>query len=489
MGSGGRGLVSVLLISVLLGAACDSSAERLPSPSESTDLPGFELPTTAPTPGAGEAYEEVPRVKPPKVETILSKKKLRNCLYKDPLDPSSLAYFGPLDLIEDQVEMSRSLQMEPPATVRTIPSKAFSKEIEKAAVQLPKPQLAILRNLSRALGVVPAHKDATDFLKGDESRLVLGFYDQRKDAVVVRKKGKLDVELPVLAHEFAHAAADQRFGLPKSKPGYPFDDRNLAVDSLIEGDAMLVELRFISRFASRKQVSRALDKQVDFRSHFRKDRKVGLPFLFIDNIAFPYGWGPAFVCAVFKERGWHGVNEIYQRLPENTAQIMFPNRYLRKEGAIKPPSFANPSGPFKVVASGEIGAAHLKSLFEAPGDNEKKGLTRPYSRAAAWAGGRFVLWEDKEWNELYVVGVSLKEHADYPGLLCSSMHEWYRRAFQDHRLGHRRIGDATVKYNGYYQTALISCDGDVVRMGLGPTIVEARLPFTEFKERSYPGKQ
>jgi hypothetical protein len=164
---------------------------------------------------------------------------------------------------------------------------------------------------------------------------------------------------------------------------------------------------------------------------------------------------------------------MYQRLPESSAQILFPDRYLDKESPAKAPAFAKPPDSFKVSARGLLGAAHLKAMFEAPGDDEDNALSRPYARAAAWAGGRYEVWEKNGGYEEYLIGVSLVEHADHRGLMCSSMHEWYEAAFTDSK--RELAGDKTVEYEDDGQSAVITCERDVVRMGLGPSLEEARL--------------
>ena len=128
----------------------------------------------------------------------------------------------------------------------------------------------------------------------------------------------------------------------------------------------------------------------------------------------------------------------------------------------------NPGPLWALRDTGQIGAAHLKALFEAPGDKEFDSLTRPVSRAASWGGGVFKIWTVGDLENEYVVGLSFTEHPDHEGLLCSSMNEWYRTAFPEVKV--RLVGDRVVQFIGILQDAILSCPGRHVRMALGPNL-------------------
>lgn len=109
----------------------------------------------------------------------------------------------------------------------------------------------------------------------------------------------------------------------------------------------------------------------------------------------------------------------------------------------------------------------MKSMFEAPGDVEKRALRRPLGRAASWDGGKYKLWIVDDSDDESVVGVSLVEHKDHPGLLCSSMNAWYKASFFDAKP--ELIADRVVAYSDEYQKAIIACSGRNVRIGIAPT--------------------
>jgi hypothetical protein len=160
----------------------------------------------------------------------------------------------------------------------------------------------------------------------------------------------------VLAHEFAHAAVDQAFHPRNRGSGRLVDDSSLAIRALIEGEATLVEFRFLSRLSPLKRVKKAVRDHVDYRREFRGDRKNGVPYAIIEDLVFPYQWGLAFVCSVYKKRGWAGVNRLHKRPPLSTAEVIFPERYLKGNRPKAPPSLGKPPKPWKPYAKGTIGA-------------------------------------------------------------------------------------------------------------------------------------
>ena len=458
--AGGRRplLLCVLLASALIAAACDAS-----EPPEPTSAP------TRSTPEPKDKLKPLPRVKPPAVKSVLTSKNIRGCLYRERLDPADYAgvYTGPADLVSDQVETSREVDFIAPE-VDLLEAKAFDDAVVETRVEVPVDETVTTKMLAWALGLTPQGFDVNFFFGGNDSGLVAGFYDPGQGNVVIERKGRLDSEYIVMAHEFAHAATDQAFGLPHKKIEPIVDDASLGSSSLVEGDASLAELRFLSRFSPPKAVRKAVDAQLGFKDKFLKDRDGGVPYMLIDTALFPYQWGLAFACSVFRKEGWKAINRAYLHPPTTSAQILFPDRFLRGEEARPTEPLRKPGPLWQLRDRGRIGAAHLKAMFEAPGDNEVQALSKPLSRAAAWAGGNYKVWTVGSAERDYTVGLSFVEHKKHKGLLCSSLRHWYETAFVDSDT--RLVDDRVVEFEGTQQDAMMSCQGRDITMAFAPTI-------------------
>lgn len=448
-----------LLVAVaLLATACDGD----PAPAAADR----EKPSATPTP-APEAFERPPRAKPERVDTNLSTAHVSRCLYRERLPQSALAYryFSATDLVADQLETSRDLEVDVP-TIEYLDPKEFDDRYGREPGAPRGREYLVTRWLSWALGLTPHGLDVDYVLAGSGTELVAGLYEHDTGRIVVKQEGEIDgVEWVVLAHELAHAAVDQRFGLDDLKPVHVVDDVTLARRAVVEGDASLAEMRFLSRLSPPKAVRKALAAQLSSEQSFRSESALGIPRMLTDEFVFPYRWGLAFACSVFRARGWGGVDELHRRPPASTAEIMFPERFLKGDRPGEPARLGAPGRPYELRARGQIGAFHLNAMFEAPGDVRKRALSNPLGRAASWDGGAYKLWATDEAES--VMGLSLVEHRKQRGVLCASMNAWYRRAFFEAE--RELVGDRTTAYSDDNQKAIVKCDGRSVRVAMAPT--------------------
>lgn len=409
--------------------------------------------------------EAPPRVEPGKMESPLSPKKMRRCL-RDEVEIAEIAgrYLNPIGLVTSEVEENRELDFSAPQ-IDLLEGKDFERAAKKGA-RYTKKQQRINSMLEWSLGIRPLGTDGTTSPPIELTDLVDGFYDPSDKRVVVQQRGELDDEYSILAHELAHAAVDQVHGIGRKRSPHLIDDQTLAFNALVEGDASLVELRVASRLAKKKDVMKGVKQLLSGKRLSKSHRD--LPHAIVEQMVFPYRWGVAFVCEVFARRGWKGVDQMYRNPPSSTAQIMFPRRYLRDKEPQEPKELARPSPPWRRLARGTIGPAHLKALFEAPHDYENVSLTRPLARAAAWNGGKWELWSEKGKTIDSVLGVSLVEHRDHEGLLCSSMVEWYEVGLSLNTTT-EVIAENTVAFINDVRTAAVSCDGRHIRFVIAPT--------------------
>jgi hypothetical protein len=277
-----------------------------------------------------------------------------------------------------------------------------------------------------ALGAVPRGINLKAILKRLLPAQVAGFYDPRTRRLVVGSNAEkaLDgVERLTLAHELEHALADQAFGLP------PFldeqgaadgrEDVELAALSLVEGDATLLTNAFASKHLSFADAFRAIGPLVAAEDEFDK-----LPQYLQASMIFPYDEGLEFVCRLFERGGWKAVDRAYRRLPQTSAEIMFPERYFARERAIDPPDPPSPGSGWKLIDEQAFGAANLLWLFQAPGGDPAREPPDARERAAAWAGGELFVWQRGRRTTVTLTLVERRGERN----LCASMRTWFRAA-------------------------------------------------------------
>ncbi|MDP9068015.1 MAG: hypothetical protein M3N53_06680 [Actinomycetota bacterium] len=414
-------------------------------------------------------FEAPPKVSPQRVKLSLDPEKIERCMPKERVEIASLAgqYFGPIDFVMDQVETVRELDFTAPSDIQMVDRTEFSRLAKQTQTKLEAKDRAINDWLQWSLGFRLLGTDGSTNPKGDSADLVAGFYVPAEDKIVLAEEGKLDSEYVILAHELGHAAVDQVFGLPHSKSPRLVDDESLAMSSLIEGDATLAELQVSARFANKRAIDKTLERLLTNDKTYNLEREAGTPHAIIERFIFPYRWGLSFVCSVYLKQGWDGVDRAYSRPPTSSAEIMFPDRYLAKVRPERPPGFPKLPKPWKLYAEGTIGAMHLKAMFEAPADREALALSNPLGRAAAWAGGRYVVWGQRPENITSVFAMSLMEHRQHRGVLCSSLMEWHEQAYN--YAEQEVIADGAVAYSDPTRTTVVTCRGRNVRLAMAPS--------------------
>src|SRR4029453_18600072 len=86
---------------------------------------------------------------------------------------------------------------------------------------------------------------------------VIGVYNEDEKAMYIVTDRSVfgPAEKDTFAHEFTHALQDQYFGLRTLAPKHPTnDDRSLAMQALIEGDAVLMQRLWAQQKLSQSEI-------------------------------------------------------------------------------------------------------------------------------------------------------------------------------------------------------------------------------------------
>jgi hypothetical protein len=330
-------------------------------------------------------------------------------------------------------EVSREVQRMRRLRFRTAPQPRYLRRAElerrirrEIDSSYPDAEAAAESRALVTLGAVPRGTNLKRLLKRALPGQVAGFYDPRTRRLVVGASAgtELDaIERLTLAHELEHALADQALGLPSflDEQGTTDgrEDVELAALSVVEGDATLLTNAFASEHLSVADAFRAVGPVLAASDEFDK-----LPHYLQASTVFPYDEGLAFVCRLFERSGWIAVDRAYRRLPQTSAQIMFPGRYAARERAIDPPDAPAPGSGWRLAERQAFGAANLLWLFQAPGGDPAREPPDARERAAAWAGGELFMWQLGASTRVTLTLVERRGERD----LCGSMREWFRAA-------------------------------------------------------------
>src|SRR5262249_37712004 len=139
--------------------------------------------------------------------------------------------------------------------------------------------------------------------------VVLGQYDpETKELYVITGADSLGpLERVTFAHEFTHALQDQNYDIRRLMPkDSDNSDRDLAVSSLLEGDALITEELFQNHALARAEREEKRRQERSLGGALNLER---LPLVILEETYFPYTEGPRFILSVV---GQDAVREALQ---------------------------------------------------------------------------------------------------------------------------------------------------------------------------------
>ena len=244
------------------------------------------------------------------------------------------------------------------------------------------------QKLLQTLGLLGPNDDLAQILLDVLTEQVIGSYDEDdKSMYIVSDSGQFGAEeKTTFAHEFTHVLQDQYYDLNKLSPKHPDnDDRSLAIQALLEGDAVLIQRLWAQQYLTAAE-------QAQLGQGGEDSKLFSAPPFVRDQLLFPYGDGFNFVRQILQtSSGYSGVDEVFRTPPESTTQILHPDKYRQHQ---KPLEVALPDLPkalgagWREIHSSVFGEFGFREFLERFTDR-----TRAQRGAAGWAGDRWSLLE------------------------------------------------------------------------------------------------
>lgn len=235
-----------------------------------------------------------------------------------------------------------------------------------------------------AFDLLPAGTD----LRGLRERLLLsniaGFYDERpgrKRLYAVSGDRRLTpANQMILAHELRHALQDQYTDIHGTLPQAigDFDDRRIAMLSLLEGDATLLMQRFLlSRLPGGGDLEALADETMPVPP------LDGAPPVLRDQLVRPYTDGLGLAQALYRAGGWNALKDAWSRPPASTEQVLHPEKYLSREEP-RPTGIPYAPDAGRVLNEGVLGEMLAGTLI---------GEEAPSVATEGWGGDLFRVWD------------------------------------------------------------------------------------------------
>ena len=361
-------LAGVALIAVLV-AACGSTVPPV-SPSPSPTASPSATPTAEPTPASSATPASSTEV---------------DAIY---------------DAIEDQVVAIRGLEPERDVTRRVIDETELRTMItEQFDEETPPAYVAANERLYKALGLIPADADLRDLTLDLLSGGVAGFYRKDQNTLyIVSRTGLPGVnERITFAHEYDHALQDQNTSVFTDQDGIlDQTDRILARQAVYEGDATLLMTLWSVENFDLSDLAELLALSNDPETAALLE---GMPAILRETLLFPYTTGLTFVQGFQVQGGWSAVNELYDRMPTSTEQILHPEAYAANETPVAvelPDDLAKELGTgWSVGLEDTLGELQLGIWLREAGVSDDASATA----AAGWGGDRLAVYNgpDDAW--------------------------------------------------------------------------------------------
>jgi len=241
----------------------------------------------------------------------------------DRLDPTTAAVVAEL---QGFVESTRGLRFLKPVDVAVLGDAAFRRFLSGGA-PTEQPNVEVANGVLRALGLLADEdRGPTGELDVDT---VAGFYDTETKELVVRGSRLTPFVRQVLVHELTHALDDQHFDL---EPDFVDDESALAFEALVEGDASVVESRYVASLPEAERQAAAAEEESTFGGAGRR-----VPDIVAELGAFPYRDGPRLVAALLAAGGPGRLDAAFRTPPVSSAEVLHPERFLDGPGRASVP--------------------------------------------------------------------------------------------------------------------------------------------------------
>jgi hypothetical protein len=270
---------------------------------------------------------------------------------QDPAPPSREALLQQADQIEGKVAQLRNLTVKAPIR-KAVKDKDELRRYITAKLDQESPAAELerdARTLAR-LGLLPEGYPYRAAVLDLLTEQIAGFYDNDTQELNLIADGDLASQEIVAAHELYHALQDQHYDLKRlqgPEEGLLSADHNedlsLARSSLIEGDATIVMIDYLSfqgglfgpggSLLDQPTMASMIQGQLTSFSSMPSESPAmaAVPKWMQESLVFPYVAGLGFVIAMREPGSWARMDRTYADPPQSTEQILHPERYLSRD--------------------------------------------------------------------------------------------------------------------------------------------------------------
>lgn len=244
-------------------------------------------------------------------------------------------------------------------------------------------EMAGLQEAYRRFGMLPDTLDLRAFMLDLLTEQVAGYYDPATKVLYVVKEAPADMRDITITHELVHALQDQHTPLDSVQSLKGDNDRAVAMQAVIEGQAVYEQLAVMVGGDIGMQLPSGWDqvKEVIRSGQGSSPKFAAAPTLLQETLLFPYLNGASFVRAVKEQRPGA---RMYGPFAASTEQILHPEKYLTESPDLPTRvTLGAPRGP--LLHEDNLGEFELRLfLYE-----HLRDLNTAVAGASGWDGDRY----------------------------------------------------------------------------------------------------
>ncbi len=225
------------------------------------------------------------------------------------------------------IEKGTGLTFKSPPKVETRSKEQVRSFLEQRfREELTDQEIAGQEILYRRLGLISDTLHLREFLLDLLTEQVIGFYDPKTKVLYVVQGAPREQVGLVVAHELVHALQDQYMNLDSLQEVHGQNDRSLAAQAVIEGQATLVPIQAIAGPGAALPGGWDRVRDMIREEQSRMPIFASAPLLIQETLIFPYLTGAEFMRRFQAER--RGQEPYGANMPVSTEQVLHPAKYF-----------------------------------------------------------------------------------------------------------------------------------------------------------------
>jgi hypothetical protein len=357
--------------------------------------------------------------------------------------PPATELCGEVPTIARELTRISGLRLRRPVPCEFITKEKIGEFLKKKLKESASPEEIRAEELAlKKFGLVPQDFDLARSTVDLLTEQAAAFYDYDHKKLVITESAPSDTQEPVLAHELAHALADQNFNLAKfTRKGRQSDDASTARLAVMEGQATWLMSEYLARKSGRTlkdspDLVRMMTTQSASDGQFPVYESV--PLYLRRTLIFPYTKGMLFQNAVFERDGDRGLAEVFRRPPVSTGQILHPEEYFADVKPTEPKLPTVRLRGYKGLIGGTVGELDVVVLLEQYASPQAAAGIPPH-----WRGSSFELRENKQVGRVVLLYAAEWDSEDSARQFLAAYREVLRKKWKKTTVDSETADDVT----------------------------------------------